>query len=186
MTATVNTEPRTLILCLIALHEKDRKVKMRGVIVTLLSEPLYLLQENDRAVEMCGVSATRTPKPYNLPQEKDRAVEMRGVTATLDKAKEQISDATWREGLALERVRQLRREVEALGAALADMRAQRGGAGANPGAGNPGVTGALAGLVPGSAGLLGGGFDRGRLLVSFAHTSNPPYPAALCVRAATA
>lgn len=69
-------------------------------------------------------------------------------------------------------MRQLRREVEALGAALADMRAQRGDAGAgNPGARNPGFTGALAGLVPGSAGLLGGGFDRGRLLVGSAHPS---------------
>ena len=70
-------------------------------------------------------------------------------------------------------MRQLRREVEALGAALADMRAQRGNAGAgNPGARNPGVTGALAGLVPGSAGLLGGGFDRGRLLVGCARNGS--------------
>ena len=30
---------------------------------------------------------------------------MRGVTAALDKAREQISDATWREGLALEKAR---------------------------------------------------------------------------------
>lgn len=83
-------------------------------------------------------------------------------------------------------MRQLRREVEALGAALADMRAQRGDAGVgNPGTGNPGVTGALAGLVPGSVGLLGGGFDRGRLLVSFAHTS-VWFSTALQLRAAMA
>lgn len=84
-----------------------------------------------------------------------------------------------------EKVRQLRREVEALGAALADMRAQRGDAGvANPGAMNPGVTGALAGLVPGSAGLLGGGFDRGRLLVGSAKPFRFNSP--LCTRAAMA
>ncbi|KAK9837344.1 hypothetical protein WJX81_007743 [Elliptochloris bilobata] len=99
--------------------------------------------------------------------EKDREVEVRGVTAALDKANEQVSDATWREGLSLERVRRLRREVEALGAALADMRAQRGDLGVNP-VKNPRVTGALAGLVPGAAGLLGGSFDRERLLALYA------------------
>jgi hypothetical protein len=69
-------------------------------------------------------------------------------------------------------VRRLRREVEALGAALADMRAQRGGGGgggavAKPGGAAP-LRGALAGLVPGASGLLGGGFDRGRLLALYA------------------
>ena len=42
---------------------------------------------------------------------------MRGVTAALDKAREQISDATWREGLALERVRSQPSGAPAPGAA---------------------------------------------------------------------
>ena len=50
-------------------------------------------------------------------QEKDREVEMRGVTAALDKAREQISDATWREGLALEKVRSQPSGTPAPGAA---------------------------------------------------------------------
>ena len=66
-------------------------------------------------------------------------------------------------------MRRLRREVEALGAALADMRAQRsgGGGGGSSGRAAP-LRGALAGLVPGASGLLGGGFDRGRLLALYA------------------
>ena len=100
-------------------------------------------------------------------QEKDREVELRGVRAALDKANEQVSDATWRESLSLENVRQLRREVEVLGAALADMRAQRVGGDPRKHPRSPRLSSKFAGLVPGAAGLLGGGFDRARLLALY-------------------
>lgn len=55
------------------------------------------------SVNPFGILGSLEPGPLGR-QEKDREVEMRGVTAALDKAREQISDATWREGLALEKV----------------------------------------------------------------------------------
>lgn len=85
----------------------------------------------------------------------------------LDKANEQVSDATWRESLSLENVRQLRREVEALGAALADMRAQRAGGDPSQHPKTLRLNSKFAGLVPGAVGLLGGGFDRARLLALY-------------------